>query len=386
MRRPGIQFFLLAAAIVAFFISCTIKDPVGNRLSIPSLSNLAAPESVFLRTEAEFSVSVQVTDPQGWQDISLVSVLIFSQHSNDPIARDTLQDDGLLGDIVPRDGVFFGLIPIDIFNNTEGSFTVSAFAKDSDMNISDTIHATITVYDAEKNQPPVLSQPVVPDTMNNPFLLNAFLSVRAADPQGLDDIDTVGFSIYLPYGVAPYFEDILSDDGQDGDAAPRDGIYSYNKNLSDTLRIGGPHSIRFWAFDQGGLLSNAVVCNFIVNRVNDPPVIVQVTAPDTVDRNPAKTFPIYTEVMDPQSLDDIQMVYFMVTKPDGSSNGIPLEMFDDGETEGDAFQSDGIYTLTVIIEPHNDLGTYRFDFTARDLSGALSETVSHFITVVDEPE
>jgi len=384
LKHRNSTLTIILALALTFLMSCTIKDPLSNKSVAPLLSMLMAPESIFLQTDTAFPVSVKVTDPQGWQDIALVQAFIFPSDNDNSVFQDTLQDDGLLGDIIPRDGIFCGLIPTTHFNNVEGSYALAVVALDSDSNISDTLKTTITVYDDEKNQPPVLSQQAVPDTMNLPFLLNASLSIHAEDPQGLDDIDTVGFSIYLPYGVTPHFEDILLDNGQNGDAAPNDGSFSYQSDLSDTLTVSGMHTIRFWAFDKGGLQSNAMVQAFVVDRANDPPVIVQITAPDTVSRSPANAFPIYAEVYDPQSVHDIQIVYFIVTKPDGSSNNISLQMFDDGVTADDVTSNDGIYTLTVEIGTHNDLGTYRFDFTAKDLSGVTSETVSHFITVVDE--
>jgi len=384
LKRQNFKYLILVLFIGLIVLSCEIKDPASHQLFVPTLSSLTAPESVFLQSETEFTVSVKVIDPQGWQNINLVQAFLFSSQSSDPLTQTLLADDGETGDIIPRDGLFFGRIQTASFNNLEGVYNLSVVAQDIEENFSDTLSMSITVYADEKNQPPILSQSTVSDTMTVPLLFNAFFSVQAQDPQGLTNIDTVKFAIYLPYGVVPYFEGILEDDGQNGDLASNDGWFSFHKNLSDTLQVGGLHTIRFQAFDKGGLFSNVIVQNFVVDRANDPPVILQITAPDTVARNPGSIFPMHAEVNDSQSLADIKIVHFIVTKPDGTSNGIPLQMFDNGQIEGDKHADDGIYTLTVIIEPHNDLGTYQFDFTAKDLSGAVSETVTHFITVVDQ--
>ena len=66
-------------------------------------------------------------------------------------------------------------------------------------------------------------------------------------------------------------------------------------------------------------------------------------------------------------------------------------MFDDGSgsvifppslTSGDAFKGDGVFTLTVQLPPSTTPGSYRFDFYARDVSGAVSGVLSHTVEVV----
>ena len=112
----------------------------------------------------------------------------------------------------------------------------------------------------------------------------------------------------------------------------------------------------------------------IANTVVDPDTVV-VTAPTA----------IFTSVQasDPNGQNDILKVYFIVFRPDGSTNGSELELFDDGKEEvsGDSFPGDGVYSRIIQINETNAKGTYRFEFSARDRRGILSNKIDHFVLI-----
>ena len=118
---------------------------------------------------------------------------------------------------------------------------------------------------------------------------------------------------------------------------------------------------------------------------NDPPVLSNLVAPDTVSRSQIpNNFLLAVEVSDPQGRDDISKVYFNTFKPDNSpSSGNPFYMRDDGSQGVDQNANDGIYSLRIEISPQNQLGNYRFEFEAVDKSGAKSDKITHIITVVE---
>ena len=76
-------------------------------------------------------------------------------------------------------------------------------------------------------------------------------------------------------------------------------------------------------------------------------------------------------------------VYFIVYKPDGSTNDSQLELFDDGNIDdhGDLIAGDGIYSRLIQINETNDKGTYRFEFQAKDRSGKSSNIIDHFVLI-----
>ena len=70
-------------------------------------------------------------------------------------------------------------------------------------------------------------------------------------------------------------------------------------------------------------------------------------------------------------------------RPDGSTSGAKLLLFDDGNIEdhGDLFAGDGIYSRLIQINETNAKGTYRFEFQAEDRSGEFSNIINHFVLI-----
>lgn len=112
----------------------------------------------------------------------------------------------------------------------------------------------------------------------------------------------------------------------------------------------------------------------IANTVVDPDTVV-VTAPTL----------IFTSVQasDLNGQNDILKVYFTVYNPDSTTSGNEIELFDDGEVDvtGDLLPGDGIYSRLIQIDQENQKGTYRFEFSARDRGGNLSNKIDHFVLI-----
>jgi len=89
------------------------------------------------------------------------------------------------------------------------------------------------------------------------------------------------------------------------------------------------------------------------------------------------------QVSDPNCIADLKRVFFNTFLPNGNpSSGNPFVMRDDGK-EGDVVADDSRYSLTIQITAQNATGTYRFEFQAEDKKGALSNKITHNITVTD---
>lgn len=379
-------FFKLAffiAIILLLFAGCTVKNPVTEEAVFPFLSDLVIPDTFYLKTDIGYPISVKVSDPQGLEDINSVRYSIFAEGSDVSVFGDTLRDDGKGGDIIPLDGVYFDTLTIAFAEGQAGTYRIEVAAADHDNHLSNTLFDTLAVIDEEKNFPPTLYDPVIPDTLTEESLEEVFISIRASDPQGLEDIDTVFFYIYPSFSPVPLYSWTLWDRGTSGDAAAGDGIFSFWGNLVYALRINGDYFIRFQAVDKSGLKSSAVVGNLTVMRPNDPPVLTELVVPDVVARS-AGYFTINIKVEDPQGPEDVKKVYFNSTKPDGSSaKDNPFRMYDDGEEgHGDEEADDGWYSLKLEITKRNEPGDYRFEFFAEDQSGELSQPIAHTITVI----
>ena len=86
--------------------------------------------------------------------------------------------------------------------------------------------------------------------------------------------------------------------------------------------------------------------------------------------------------MDPNGTSDILEVFFIVYRPDGTTNGNRIQLFDDGNSSnGDVTAGDGIYSRLIQVDQTNQKGTYRFEFQAEDRSGALSNIINHYVLI-----
>ena len=384
MIRIHTGLCLLCIALTSVIcMRCEVIQPLKSDDAAPEISGLTIPETLYLRSEALYSIRVRAMDPQGPDDIAAVAYRVLAEDGGEPLLESEMRDDGRDGDIVPRDGVFFDTLSVSFAGRRPGQYPIEVFAVDGSGNTSTTLIDTMVVVDAEMNLPPFIVSAVLEDTLTSSTLEDVFISLDVGDPQGLADIDSVSLQIYAPFSPSPAFVARLSDDGIDGDVAAGDGTFSFREDLSDSLTRAGDHAIRFQATDRGGLASEAVVMGFYVKIINDPPVLSDLTAPDTVSRSSTGSFLLAVRADDPQGLDDIAGVFFNTTKPDGNpSSGNPFQMKDDG-SDGDAVPGDGIFSLMVTITPQNDTGAYRFDFFAKDRLEAFSDTLTHTITVIE---
>ena len=163
-------------------------------------------------------------------------------------------------------------------------------------------------------------------------------------------------------------------------------IFQNSFVLKRTFPIGTYH-LNFSVTGLDGKTKLVATSSFEFNNGQDnvPPVISNtVIDPDTVVvlNNPIVIF-TSVEAADSNGAGDILEVYYIVYKPDGTTNNSKLLLFDDGNTSehGDLVAWDGIYSRLIQVDQTNDKGTYRFEFQAIDRSGALSNIINHFVLI-----
>jgi hypothetical protein len=153
-------------------------------------------------------------------------------------------------------------------------------------------------------------------------------------------------------------------------------------SVSIRRTVVGKLQVEFVGNTLGGASSNAIRTPVTILRLNQPPVLSNLQAPDSVALESIQQFLLLqVEARDPNGQNDIRSVYFNSTRPNGTpSSGNPFAMYDDG-TNGDLQANDSTYSLMVVLPPSTTPGTYRFDFQAIDRSDSLSNTITHFVTV-----
>jgi len=211
-------------------------------------------------------------------------------------------------------------------------------------------------------------------------------TAQVSDPEGLANVKEVTVRVFKPASQDLIQTAQLSDNGTLPDVSAGDGTFSGVVSFVIVRSDIGDFKVEVTAIDQADLASNSLTASVSVLRLNKPPVLSNLVAPDSVS---VSTSPVLlklsVEATDPDGPSDIQKVFFNTFKPDGSpSSGNPFQMFDDGNaggTSGDAIKGDGVYSLIIQLQPNNTKGNYRFEFQAVDRSGATSNTIVRTVTV-----
>ncbi|MBK7267196.1 MAG: hypothetical protein IPI12_12880 [Ignavibacteriales bacterium] len=166
----------------------------------------------------------------------------------------------------------------------------------------------------------------------------------------------------------PYY---LVDNGSvaSGDEVAGDKIYSLKVPMSSGY-ISGEYRSEYYASDNSGESYRLAVSKFVYDNgaANQEPVISDLVAPDTLVVLDTTVFRITMKAIDPNGKQDLSRVYFVVTRPDGTSNNAALLMYDDGNfnDHGDEVSGDDIYSIIVSVFSTNQKGEYTFTFTAED--------------------
>ncbi len=112
-----------------------------------------------------------------------------------------------------------------------------------------------------------------------------------------------------------------------------------------------------------------------------PPVLSDLSAPDSIQRNSPDIHYIFVTVYDPDGLENIDRVFFRVTKPDGSHKPDSIPLRDDGQY-GDSIANDSRFSvgLSTYHDTTSQLGDYIFKFYAIDKQGNASNNPQVTVT------
>jgi hypothetical protein len=132
------------------------------------------------------------------------------------------------------------------------------------------------------------------------------------------------------------------------------------------------------------LLSGVIIAGCSSPSKNEAPVISDLIAPDSMQKGSIDTFYIFIKASDPEGLDDITNVFYMVTRPDDTLRG-PYDLYDNG-LNGDSVAGDGVFSGGFRPPTLQNLsGNFIFSFKARDKKGAYSNTIDKIITAYEYP-
>lgn len=179
----------------------------------------------------------------------------------------------------------------------------------------------------------------------------------------------------------------LFDNGNssNGDITADDNSFA-NKFPLSKYYPNGYYTTKYFVQETHGELRRVAEGKFKYNNGQDnlPPIISNdIVNPDTIMVTDTTTILTSVEANDPNGKNDISKVFFIVYKPNGSTNNNEIQLYDDGDQvkHGDQRAGDGIYSLLIQVDQTNDKGTYRFKFQSRDRSGILSNAINHFVLI-----
>lgn len=227
-------------------------DPVYNS---PTISNPYVSKDTVFTTSANplinFNASVKV-DLNDGEPVDYVTCKL-SLSSGTEIASINLNDNGVSPDSTAGDGRYSGSFNITNIQCLQvGFYQVQYFAKNRTGLFSNIINKNLIVVNTA-NQPPVLSNPILPDSVVRPpsGSFDLTISITTTDTDGHCDINIVFFDAYRSngnlIGRIPMFY-------------TNNNIYSYTAPVtySNADSSYGYFKYVFQAFDNSNILSNVI--------------------------------------------------------------------------------------------------------------------------------
>lgn len=170
------------------------------------------------------------------------------------------------GDQTAGDKTYSNKFPLSQAN-PNGLYTIRYFAQDKN-NITKQVAIQNFKYDnGQNNIAPIVSNLTAPDSAKlDTVKVLIFLSIKAEDQNGKNDIELVYFNSFIPPIGNPSSNNPFKmyDNGTNGDQTSNDGIYSLIIELPPTGVTKGTYRWEFQARDRGKKLSNAIIHNILI--------------------------------------------------------------------------------------------------------------------------
>jgi hypothetical protein len=243
------------------------------------------------------------------------------------------------------------------------------------------------IVDPSNNSPYILSMTIDPDTINTDTV---FVGGQSSPDDELeltwdinlllDQRESGNFSIHYTLTGARSGQRIADDLFIPSlDATPDTAEISFPVTAKIIRSDIGKFIFETSAITETGLSSNSRLATVDLIRTNSPPIILAVTAPDTlelpdpVNGEPVdKLFEISVSADDPDGTDDVTSVFFYSYNPAGQKSTAPFYLKQ---------RESGLFVDTLRVNSNNAKGTYRFEFQALDRSNTASDTLNHYITL-----
>jgi hypothetical protein len=237
------------------------------------------------------------------------------------------------------------------------------------------------VIDSQGPAPFILSATLSPSAVNSDTInvgperrptdllsYDIVVSAVISHPSGQSQITETSVTFFRSKREPEILRGQLRDDGLFPDSSPQDSVFTGLLQFRATRSEVGSFFIEVTAVDTKGNISNSLRSTFAIERLNQPPTLSNLMAPDTVSRSTQESFVITVMVADPDGPTDI----LAVTRTTPANN---VYFLNDSGVNKDAVAGDGIFTEEVSLSPDIPTGPYVFSFKALDRSNALSNII-----------
>ncbi|MFC1565163.1 hypothetical protein ACFL6G_09525 [candidate division KSB1 bacterium] len=214
----------------------------------------------------------------------------------------------------------------------------------------------------------------IPDTIWIGRYNEFFISAKVEGEPSTDPINVVG-EFRQPGDVGYERTVFLFDNGLYYDNVPGDFIFSRLYGTDHFFRMSGTYNIEFFVsfyllpFPVGELYYKTV--EIINEEKNFPPLLYNLTLPDTIDVTAGSLTPVFVNCFDYSGLDDILSVTGSIYMPYSPAADQTIE-FNDSGTGEDITPGDSIFTAVFPHDIVNEEGIYSILVQAEDRIGQKS--------------
>lgn len=269
--KPKVKIFTIFVVILILSFTACDKIPDGvvePELSSIIVSKITAPESYSsTATDSVITVSLKFDNIESLAETwCAVKVVNNTKNIYDKIS---LLDNGdaANGDLVKGDNIYSAKVVLGK-KLASGNYLINFYIKDKLKADGENVFLIgthkINFSSGTANNPPVISNLVMPQSVNRDE--NFIINLSVSDPEGLQNIAQVEFTLYDPTGayvnVFPLFDD--GDFTNNGDEKAGDGIYSSKRSFKTGV-MTGKWKFSFIAKDKGGLSSNTISHDLTLN-------------------------------------------------------------------------------------------------------------------------
>ncbi len=221
--------------------------------------------------------------------------------------------------------------------------------------------------------------PAVVRNNDGSYTVTDSVFATVVDPTDGANIKSCNYRLSAPGSTASLQTGRLSITDVSGNVVHASGIVAFTLGRGDI----GSYTVQVTANGAANASSNALLASIVISRRDARPQISNLLAPDTLHR-PSTGFQlvrIAITASDSDGLADLEKVFFKSINSQAPDFEQPL--FDDGllSIDGDSVANDGRYARLLTLDSTATLGTKEFRFWARDKSGALSDSLIHFIVI-----